>query len=68
MKKIINSILLVAGLAVAVPAATYAQVSVGIAIRANIAPPEIPVYEQPECPGDGYLWTPGYWAYDNGYY
>src|SRR6201986_36057 len=33
-------------------------------------PPELPVYAQPICPGDGYLWTPGYWAYDdvNGYY
>jgi hypothetical protein len=35
---------------------------VGIAIR--IGPPPIPVYDQPVCPGDGYLWTPGYWAYD----
>jgi hypothetical protein len=35
---------------------------VGIAI--TIGPPAIPVYEQPVCPGDGYLWTPGYWAYD----
>jgi len=42
---------------------------VGIAIR--IGPPAIPVYEQPICPGDGYLWAPGYWAYDydiNDYY
>jgi hypothetical protein len=23
------------------------------------------VYEQPLCPGDGYIWTPGYWAWDN---
>ncbi|MFI5151516.1 MAG: YXWGXW repeat-containing protein [Bacteroidia bacterium] len=36
-----------------------AQVSVQI----SVAPPMIPVYVQPECPGDGYLWTPGYWAY-----
>ena len=40
--------------------ATFAQV--GIAI--TIAPPALPVYEQPVCPGDGYIWTPGYWAYD----
>ncbi|MGB0105593.1 MAG: hypothetical protein WBP51_15420, partial [Candidatus Sulfotelmatobacter sp.] len=33
-----------------------------MAIR--IGPPALPVYEQPLCPGDGYLWTPGYWAYD----
>ena len=30
----------------------------------RIGPPALPVYEQPLCPGDGYLWTPGYWAYD----
>jgi len=48
-------------------AASFAQVRVGVAI--TIAPPELPVYEQPICPGDGYLWTPGYWAYgDDDYY
>jgi hypothetical protein len=48
-------------------AASFAQVRVGVAI--SIAPPELPVYEQPICPGDGYLWTPGYWAYgDDGYF
>jgi hypothetical protein len=26
-------------------------------------PPPIPYYEQPFCPGPGYLWIPGYWAY-----
>jgi len=40
--------------------AAFAQV--GIAI--TIAPPALPVYVQPACPGDGYIWTPGYWAYD----
>jgi len=39
-----------------------AQVAVGISV--NFAPPELPVYEQPVCPGDGYIWTPGYWAWD----
>src|SRR6202042_3704182 len=38
------------------------------AIQSNVAPPEIPVYDQPECPGDGYLWTPGYWAWVGGTY
>jgi len=49
---------------------TYAQVSVGITISARVAPPALPVYTQPPCPADGYLWTPGYWAYDDfdGYY
>jgi hypothetical protein len=44
----------------AIPATAFAQVAVSI----TIAPPELPVYEQPLCPGDGYIWTPGYWAYD----
>ena len=29
----------------------------------RVAPPPLPIYEQPACPGDGYLWTPGYWAH-----
>ncbi|MGA3087158.1 MAG: hypothetical protein ABSD75_01010 [Terriglobales bacterium] len=41
-------------------AASFAQIGVAI----TIGPPALPVYEQPLCPGDGYLWTPGYWAYD----
>ena len=43
-----------------------AQISVGLSI--NIAPPAIPAYAQPECPVDGYIWTPGYWAYGPGGY
>jgi hypothetical protein len=42
-------------------AASFAQLSISV----SFAPPELPVYEQPLCPGDGYLWTPGYWAYAN---
>ncbi len=41
-----------------------------VAISVNFGPPPLPVYTQPPCPGDGYIWTPGYWAYDadDGYY
>ena len=39
--------------------------SAGIIFSIGIAPPALPVYEQPLCPGDGYIWTPGYWAYDD---
>jgi hypothetical protein len=48
--------------------AAHAQIGVGVSV--SIAPPELPVYEQPICPGDGYIWTPGYWDYDpaDGYY
>ncbi len=41
--------------------AASAQVRISVAF----GPPAIPVYEQPVCPGDGYLWTPGYWAWDS---
>jgi hypothetical protein len=49
-------------------ATSHAQVAVGISVR--IGPPPIPVYAQPICPGPGYFWTPGYWAWsdDDGYY
>ena len=41
----------------------------GVFVSVNIAPPALPVYAQPACPGDGYIWTPGYWAYgDDGYF
>jgi len=43
--------------------------SAGVFVNITIAPPVLPVYTQPICPGDGYLWTPGYWAYGpDGYY
>lgn len=45
---------------------TNAQINVSI----NIAPPAMVTYSQPICPGDGYMWIPGYWAYSpgSGYY
>src|ERR1700722_9000102 len=40
-----------------------------VEISVGFAPPALPVYEQPVCPGDGYLWTPGYWDYaDDDYF
>ena len=50
-----------------VPAASFAAVFISV----GFAPPALPVYVQPVAPGDGYLWNPGYWAYDpaaGGYY
>ena len=41
-----------------------AQIGVGISVQ--IGPPALPVYEQPICPSPGYMWTPGYWAWDDG--
>ncbi|MDH6251982.1 hypothetical protein M2347_001709 [Chryseobacterium sp. H1D6B] len=40
-----------------------------ITVRAQQAPPPLPEYVQPQCPGDGYIWTPGYWSWrSNDYY
>jgi hypothetical protein len=58
---------LLAFVMLAIPAASHAQVRIGVSIR--VGPPALPVYAQPICPGPGYMWTPGYWAYgDDGYY
>jgi hypothetical protein len=50
-----------------VPAPSPAQIAVGISV--HIGPPALPVYAQPPCPVEGYIWTPGYWAWrDEGYF
>jgi WXXGXW repeat (2 copies) len=51
--------LLLALIVLVLPVASSAEIILSI----GIAPPPLPVYEQPLCPGDGYIWTPGYWAY-----
>ena len=55
---------MLAGALMLAPQAAQARVFLSV----GFAPPAIPVYEQPLCPGDGYIWTPGYWQYtDDGY-
>src|SRR6185312_14534030 len=57
--------LVLAIVVLAISASSFA----GVFISVNIAPPVLPVYTQPPCPGDGYIWTPGYWAYGpDGYF
>ena len=60
--RIIRSIrmLLFALVMVVVSATSFAQIGISV----SFGPPALPVYEQPLCPGEGYMWTPGYWAYD----
>ncbi len=61
--KLVRSLLL--ALLFVIPASSFA----GVFVSVTIAPPVLPVYTQPPCPGDGYIWTPGYWAYGpEGYY
>jgi len=56
--------LLFAVILMALSAASFAQIGISV----SFGPPALPVYEQPDCPGDGYIWTPGYWAWDGGDY
>ena len=41
-----------------------------VAVSVGFAPPVLPVYEPGPVPVAGYIWTPGYWAWDPavGYY
>jgi hypothetical protein len=55
--------LLVLVLASTYPVAARAGFDVGVTV--GFAPPPLPVYAQPRCPSPGYIWTPGYWAYDD---
>jgi hypothetical protein len=57
---------LVLVLASTYPAAARAGFDVGVTV--GFAPPPLPVYVQPPCPSPGYVWAPGYWAYDDDYY
>ena len=57
--------LVLVSLLLALSAASFA----GVFVSVSVGPPPIPVYAQPICPGAGYMWTPGYWAWgDDGYF
>lgn len=43
-----------------------ADVVIDVVYHTTIAPPPLPDYDQPPIPGDDYIWTPGYWAWDDG--
>ena len=45
-----------------------AHAQVGVAITPDVAPPLLPVYDQPPIPGPGYMWVPGYWAWNGDEY
>jgi hypothetical protein len=64
-------VLFVAAAMLSLPGVTAAvtPAQVGVAVSINTAPPPLLVYTQPLCPGPGYIWTPGYWAWGpDGYY
>jgi len=50
----------------AAPASDALVASDSDGVQASDPPPPLPDYEQPPCPQDGELWTPGYWGYGSG--
>ncbi|MBV9724511.1 MAG: YXWGXW repeat-containing protein [Gammaproteobacteria bacterium] len=50
----------------AVPVLSQAGLFIGVSV--GLPPPALPVYVQPPCPAAGYIWIPGYWAWDEDYY
>ena len=63
----IRALMLFAVVVLAMSSVSFAQVRISV----SFGPPPLPVYEQPVCPDDGYIWTPGYWAWsddDGDYY
>jgi hypothetical protein len=60
MHKIAMRVLMFVLLVLSMSSISSAQIGISV----SFGPPAIPVYDQPICPGDGYIWTPGYWAWD----
>jgi len=54
-----RALVLLAVMILASAAFSFGEVFVSVAF----GPPVLPVYAQPLCPGPGYIWTPGYWAW-----
>lgn len=54
------ALLVAVGAAMPVRSHAHADISVGI----NIGPPVAPVIVAPPAPQPGYIWAPGYWAWD----
>jgi len=65
-----SSLLVLFALVSVVFAAQPARAGVEFGVSVGFGPPAIPYYVQPPAPDPNYLWSPGYWAYDNsgGYY
>lgn len=46
-------------------AGTVERAHAGLFVSITVAPPPLVVYDQPPLPGPGYIWTPGYWSWDD---
>ncbi len=64
LPRVLPARVLSVGLAVAMGFAFALPASARVVIRVHFAPPPLLVYQQPMIPAPGYLWVPGYWAWD----
>ena len=58
------AMLMLAVAMLAAPASSTASSRISVGISVSFGPPALPIYSQPYCPGPGYLFVPGYWAWD----
>jgi hypothetical protein len=66
---VFGALLLMTGSFLAALPFESAALAQDLSISVQIAPPVLPVYDQPPMPELGDIWTPGYWSYaDGGYY
>ena len=56
---------LMLGAAVPVYFVAPASAQFAVDITVDAPPPELPYYEQPPIPAEGFIWVPGYWAWDS---
>lgn len=63
MRRIFPSSLVIALFALLASISTKSVAQIGISV--SFGPPALPVYVQPPCPEPGYIWNPGYWAWDD---
>lgn len=65
----IGTLLLILPLPAVTALFSPAEAAIAVNLSVGIAPPALLVYAQPPIPGPGYLWMPGYWAWNGtGYY
>lgn len=49
---------------VSVSAVLVSAAHAAVFVSVTVAPPLLPVYAQPPIPAEGYIWTPGHWAWN----
>jgi hypothetical protein len=53
------------GLGACNPSSTQSTAESSAAVVTSDPPPPLPTYTQPPIPAAGYVWTPGYWGWDD---